>query len=60
MLAQFPTVNSIESAPITYSVNGKQYVALFSGGRNVQPPAFGATPPGGFTHGFDVYAWALP
>ena len=59
-LAQFPTSTSIEAAPITYSVNGKQYVALFAGGRDKAPPAFGQTPTGGFTHGFDVYAWALP
>jgi len=60
MLAQLPTVNSSEAAPVTYSVNGKQYIALFSGGRNKTAPTFGGTPTGGFTHGFDVYAWTLP
>jgi hypothetical protein len=59
LLAQFPTSSAIEAPPMTYSVNGKQYVALFSGGRNVQAPAFGVTPTTGFTHNFDLYAWAL-
>jgi PQQ-dependent dehydrogenase (methanol/ethanol family) len=59
LIAQFPTSSAIEAPPMTYSVNGKQYVALFSGGRNVQAPMFGATPTGGFTHNFDLYVWTL-
>jgi len=35
-----------------YSVNGKQYVAMFAGGRNTT-----AAPN---THGDSLYAWALP
>jgi hypothetical protein len=34
---------------MTYSVNGKQYVAMYAGGRNVT-----AAP---FTHGDSVYVW---
>jgi len=41
-----------EAGPMTYSVNGKQYVAMYAGGRNVT-----AAP---FTHGDSVYVWALP
>jgi alcohol dehydrogenase (cytochrome c) len=41
-----------EAGPMTYSVNGKQYVAMYAAGRNVtQAP---------FTHGDSLYVWALP
>ena len=37
---------------MTYSVNGKQYVAMYAGGRNTT-----AAPN---THGDSLYVWALP
>jgi PQQ-dependent dehydrogenase (methanol/ethanol family) len=40
-----------EAGPMTYSVNGKQYVAIYIGGRNT------TTAPN--THGDSVYAYAL-
>ena len=41
-----------EAGPMTYSVAGKQYVAIYIGGRN--------TTVAPFTHGDSIYAYALP
>jgi len=46
------TDTGVEAPPMTYSVNGKQYVAIYAGGRNTK-----ASP---FTHGDSLYAYALP
>jgi|SRR5579872_1114898 len=46
------TDTGVEAGPMTYSVNGKQYVAIYAGGRNVT-----AAP---FTHGDSLYAYSLP
>jgi len=45
------TDSASEAGPMTYSVNGKQYVAIYMGGRNT------TTAPN--THGDSVYAYAL-
>jgi glucose dehydrogenase len=37
--------------PMTYSVNGKQYVAIYAGGNTFNAPK---------SHGDSVYAYALP
>ena len=51
-LATFPTATGVQAAPITYSVNGKQYVAIYAGGRD--------TTTGAATKGDNLYAYALP
>jgi PQQ-dependent dehydrogenase (methanol/ethanol family) len=42
---------------MTYSVNGKQYVAIYAGGSSF---SFEAIKPDKFPHGDSVYAYALP
>ena len=42
---------------MTYSVNGKQYVAIYAGGATF---SFEAIKPDTFPHGDSVYAFALP
>jgi alcohol dehydrogenase (cytochrome c) len=42
---------------MTYSVNGKQYVAIYAGGATF---SFEAVPPDKFIHGDSVYVYALP
>jgi len=42
---------------MTYSVNGKQYVAIYAGGSAF---SFEAVTPDKFVHGDDVYVFALP
>jgi quinohemoprotein ethanol dehydrogenase len=42
---------AIESGPMTYSVNGVQYIAMYAGGRNVKVAPF--------THGDSIYAYKL-
>jgi alcohol dehydrogenase (cytochrome c) len=42
---------------MTYSVNGKQYVAIYAGGSAF---SFEAVTPDHFVHGDDVYVFALP
>ncbi len=49
-LAALPTAAGANAPPITYSVNGKQYVAVYAGGSS-----FNSTK----SHGDLVYAWAL-
>jgi alcohol dehydrogenase (cytochrome c) len=52
-LWSFNTGTPITAQPMTYSVNGKQYIALYDGGT-----AFTFESPG--KHGDDLYAFALP
>src|SRR3954453_4108927 len=42
----------VQAAPITYTVNGKQYTAIYAGGRD--------TTAGPATHGDSLYAYTLP
>jgi glucose dehydrogenase len=51
-LATFATDSGVQAAPITYTVNGKQYVTLYVGGRD--------TTTGAATKGDSLYTWALP
>ena len=50
-LAALPTAAGANAPPMTYSVNGKQYVAIYAGGSS-----FNSTK----SHGDLVYAYALP
>jgi len=50
-LARFKTDAQIQSPPMTYSVNGQQYVAVYAGG------AVPSLAP--YTHGDSVYAYAI-
>jgi quinohemoprotein ethanol dehydrogenase len=47
---------SIAAPPMTYSVNGKQYVAVFAGGNSIAS-GFGTVKP---KYGSDLYVFALP
>jgi len=51
-LATFKTDAGVQAAPITYTVNGKQYIAIYAGGRD--------TITGQATKGDSLYAYALP
>jgi len=44
---------AVEAGPMSYSVNGKQYIAIYAGGPNTTT----RTPN---THGDSIYAYALP
>jgi PQQ-dependent dehydrogenase (methanol/ethanol family) len=50
-LWKFNTDAGIESPPMTFSVNGQQYIAVYAGGRN--------TTVAPFTHGDGVYVFSL-
>jgi len=58
LLWQFQTGSGIHGSPITYSVNGKQYVAVPSGWggwmKGFAPELYGAT------RGSALFAFALP
>jgi len=47
---------SIAAPPMSYSVNGKQYVAVFAGGNSIAS-GFGTTKP---KYGSDLYVFGLP
>ena len=49
-------VASIAAPPMTYSVNGKQYVAVYAGGNGLAA-SFGTSK---VTYGSDLYTFALP
>jgi len=51
-LATFKTDAGVQAAPITYTVNGKQYVTIYAGGRD--------TITGAATKGDSLYTYALP
>jgi quinohemoprotein ethanol dehydrogenase len=48
----------VEAPPMTYSVNGKQYLAVYAGGCNAANCSFGAPATAGKSD--DLYAFALP
>jgi len=57
LLWQSPKLRAgANSAPITYTVNGKQYLVIWVGGNSVTAFATGAAP----KFGADLYAFALP
>ena len=47
MLWRFQTGSGIHSSPVTYSIDGKQYIALMGGSGGTQSP--GVTNPGAIT-----------
>ncbi len=49
-------VASVNAPPMTYSVNGKQYVAVYAGGNGVSASSGTVKP----RYGSDLYAFALP
>ena len=52
LLAKLPTDAAVQSPPMTYTVNGKQYLVAYANGRiNTTNPAI---------KGDSVYAWTLP
>jgi quinohemoprotein ethanol dehydrogenase len=54
-LYTFKTLYGADAPPVTYSVNGKQYIAIVDGGTVLGGSAKGSAP-----HGDGVYVFALP